>query len=210
MENDLVNILFMAVPVLGLWLLLFVLYRSYSVDSFREQVFALRGDMFDAAAGGLISFEDPAYRLMRHRMNGVIRYAHRFTLIRMVLLVHYARRYDLPRESSFMEAWEEATAPLPGPVAEKMDTYRDCLEQIMVRHLLICSPEIVMTIVGPLAVWLFLKWTGDICKQQAGRLYQRLAKNAEDMNTAAITEWDAETERFPPTYPEDRRESLAA
>jgi hypothetical protein len=38
--------------------------------------------MFDYAADGNISFNDPAYALLRKSMNGFIRYAHTLTFFR--------------------------------------------------------------------------------------------------------------------------------
>lgn len=61
------------------WVLLFWLYPSYNTDRFRQSMFALRDRLFDEARGGTISFEHPAYRLLRMTINGFMRYAHRMS-----------------------------------------------------------------------------------------------------------------------------------
>jgi hypothetical protein len=43
------------------------------LDRFRQDVFGLRDELWDFAASGQISFDDPAYRLLRQLMNGFIR-----------------------------------------------------------------------------------------------------------------------------------------
>jgi hypothetical protein len=58
------------------------LWPTYRLDYFRQNMFAVRDELFDFAAGGNISFNDPAYRLLRQSMNGFIRYAHNLTFYR--------------------------------------------------------------------------------------------------------------------------------
>ena len=67
--------------LLGLWVWFFWLYRDYRVDAYRQRVFALRNELWDYAAAGHISFDDPAYLVVRNRMNGLIRFAHLLSLI---------------------------------------------------------------------------------------------------------------------------------
>lgn len=67
---------------------LFVLFRAlptYRVDSFRQMMFCVRDELFDFAAQGNVSFNDPAYILLRQQMNALIRYGHQLTVFRMVM-----------------------------------------------------------------------------------------------------------------------------
>src|ERR1035438_863123 len=62
----------------------FGFWSSVRIDSFRQNMFALRDELFDYASSGKISFSDPAYRLLRQSMNGFIRHAHRLTFFQIV------------------------------------------------------------------------------------------------------------------------------
>jgi hypothetical protein len=58
---------------------------EYRLDAYRQQMFALRDELFDFAADGNISFNDPAYRLLRDQMNATIRFGHNLTLYRLLM-----------------------------------------------------------------------------------------------------------------------------
>jgi hypothetical protein len=60
------------------------LWRDLFVDSFRQNIFTLRDELFDYAAEGNISFEHPAYKDLRLAMNSVILYAEKITFLRWV------------------------------------------------------------------------------------------------------------------------------
>jgi hypothetical protein len=66
--------------VVGFWL-----WPCVRLDSFRQNMFALRDEMFDYAASGKISFTHPAYRLLRQSMNGFIRHGHRLSLFQITM-----------------------------------------------------------------------------------------------------------------------------
>ena len=61
------------------------LVEIYRLDSFRQKMFAVRDELFDYAADGNISFDDPAYQLLREQMNAIIRFGHNLTLYRLVI-----------------------------------------------------------------------------------------------------------------------------
>ena len=61
----------------GIYVMVFWLFRSYQVDAFRQQMFALRDEWFDFAHEGGIPFDHPVYGSMRTIMNGYIQFAHR-------------------------------------------------------------------------------------------------------------------------------------
>lgn len=67
-----------------LLLVFLILRRMYREDRFRQNMFALRDELFDYALSGKISFDHPAYTILRTSMNGMIRFAHRVTLTHML------------------------------------------------------------------------------------------------------------------------------
>jgi hypothetical protein len=87
-------------------------FPSYRLDSFRQNMFALRDELWDYAADGHISFEDPAYKLLRQLMNGFIRYAHQLTFYRLCLSLLIWRLADSGRPSHWTEEWTSAIAQI--------------------------------------------------------------------------------------------------
>ena len=130
-------------------LVLFRLYRDYSVDRVRQDLFALRDEMFDFAAAGGVEFRHPAYGMLRLTMNGFLRWADRLNFLQIVpfLLVSEDRR----TEDGFQEAWTRSLFELDGPGHARMNEYRDRMHRILVKHLLFRSPALVATIVVPAA-----------------------------------------------------------
>jgi len=61
------------------------LWRDLFVDSFRQNVFAIRDELFDYASNGNIAFNNPAYYDLRLAMNSVILYAEKITFARWLL-----------------------------------------------------------------------------------------------------------------------------
>src|SRR2546425_10001640 len=83
---------------IALILFLIVLFCALSrlrLDTFREQLFTIRAELFDYAASGKIDFSHPAYRLLRQSMNGFIRYGHQLSFFRlcMALLIWSTVQY---------------------------------------------------------------------------------------------------------------------
>jgi hypothetical protein len=81
--------------IVGIAFLLFVclpLYTDYRIDKTRQSLFAIRDELFDAAARGEISFDSEAYRTTRLIMNGLIRFTHRASVMRVWLLIRLGAR----------------------------------------------------------------------------------------------------------------------
>lgn len=102
MEGHVVAVLFLLV-ILALILLFYVLWRDYAIDKTRERLFEQRDALFDLALEGKISFEDPVYRELRRFLNNLIRGAHRFSFLWVLLHTktapsprhHSARRHSV-------------------------------------------------------------------------------------------------------------------
>src|SRR5256714_10642387 len=83
--------------LLALWIGFFWLYRDYAIDRYRQRLFALRDEVWDFAAAGRVGFNDAAYRLVRDRLNGLIRFAHLLSFT-WVVAVLVAERWRPSRE----------------------------------------------------------------------------------------------------------------
>jgi hypothetical protein len=73
--------------------ILLKLWRDLLVASFRQNVFALRDELFDYAAGGNIGFDNPAYHDLRLAINSVILYAEKITFLRWLVAL-IANKYS--------------------------------------------------------------------------------------------------------------------
>jgi hypothetical protein len=130
--NALISVLALA----GLWFFLFNLWRDYRLDAFREDIFSIRDSMFLYAAKENISFHHPAYTILRARMNAILRYAHEFTMARVLLLLRASTHLDV-NEST--ERWERAVATLPIATQAEMRRFSLCVSIFAAQHILYCS-----------------------------------------------------------------------
>jgi hypothetical protein len=113
-----------------LWIAVYYLWRDFRNDSFREDIFSVRDKMFVYAAQGNISFDHPAYTILRNRMNGLLRHAHEFTLTRMALIL----MTHSPVKPETLVRWESAVEELPMEAQEKMKEFNLCVAIFVLQH----------------------------------------------------------------------------
>lgn len=131
-------------------LVLLRLFRDYSVDRFRAEMFALRDEMFDFAASGGIAFGRPAYGRLRLTMNGFARRAPRMRLMEIVLFRLLSRR-DRRGIAEIDAAWEKALDGLDDTARRRLNDFRGRMRRIVIAHLLFRSPAAVATLIASLA-----------------------------------------------------------
>src|SRR5437762_3023113 len=109
--------------LLAIWLLYCWFYRDYRVDLFRQRLFKLRDSLFDYAESGQVSFDHPAYGMLRSTLNGFIRFGHRFGFLQILIFVFRIRAVDLAAagEMGFQAKWATLIHDLPAPVREKLN-----------------------------------------------------------------------------------------
>ena len=159
----------------GLWFLLFILYRQYVVDRFREDMFALRDEIFDFASTGKIGFDSSAYQILRGTTNGFIRFAHKMGLLQLVTFASLAKKEDMHYSAAAFEAqWSEAIGTCPAEVQKQLNTYRMRMNLIALKFVINSSPILLSTILVPLLLFIMLKcFFGrliEILKQQFNEL----------------------------------------
>lgn len=137
--------------LLGLILLL-RLYRDYSVDRFRQEMFALRDEVFDFASAGGIPFRHPAYGMLRLTMNGFVRWADRLRLMEVVVFRLLSRR-DLGESRKFDAGWEKALKGLDDTSRCQMNDFRDRMNQVLITYLLFSAPVVVATLIVSVVTW---------------------------------------------------------
>ena len=140
---------------------LFSLWPRQRVDLFRQQMFALRDELFDFALEGNIDFNDPAYTQLRELMNGFIRYAHNLTAYRA--LVSFLRWKCTSREpiKGWAVSWEQALSSVPDKnVKTKLEEFRSKASMLAMSQLIL-SPALLVILMPTLLLttMLYLQWT---------------------------------------------------
>ena len=133
--NAIINSLHLAVALIAMWFLYFCCWREYKVDSFRQSLFAVRDDLFDYADSGRIDFNDPAYTLLRNLINGLIRFAHRLTFARVLILVVTGQSNYSP-----MEYWTKDIRRLPSDVQQKLMSVHGEIVKALAKQVILWSP----------------------------------------------------------------------
>jgi hypothetical protein len=119
----------------ALWIAVYYLWPDFRNDTFREDIFSVRDAMFLYAAQGNISFDDPAYTILRERMNGLLRHGHELTLTRMALILatHSMVKPEV------LTRWEAAVEELPKQAQVKMKEFNVCVVIYVLQHVVFYS-----------------------------------------------------------------------
>lgn len=145
--NDLVNALLVTFGLVVCWLLFYFGWRPYRIDKVRMEFFKLRNELFIFAAEGGISFEEPAYRTMRDRLNAVIRHAHIITVTRALIFI--AAEHFSPNEYAvgLSQNWLQAISRLPESSQAKIKSINDRMAFVTAVQMITGNP-LVFLVVG--------------------------------------------------------------
>jgi hypothetical protein len=132
----------------GVWLLLSVLYRDYRIDVFRENLFALRAELFDLARRGEIAFDHPAYVDLRTTINGWLRFADRISLLQVMLTARLVKS----RGPVELKPWEKYTRRLEPGLRAELAAIRDRMHFELLKQVVLTSPLLMLTLLPPLGV----------------------------------------------------------
>lgn len=125
-----------------LWtILIFKVIPDARLDWFRQKMFSIRDEMFDYAADGNIAFDHPAYMMLRHQMNGFIRYGHQLTVFRCLMTVATRKIEGDTLNTSWHSEWQKSLDSLRSDEVRKtlMDFYQRSM-WLAVKRLLFGSP----------------------------------------------------------------------
>ncbi len=142
--QSIVSLVLLAFVAFGLW-------PAQREDLFRQQMFALRDELFDFAADGKIEFDDPTYSLLRQLMNGFIRYAHNLTLYRTLMSFLKWRCTSHEPLKGWTVSWEQALNNVPDQETKtKLQEFHSRASMLVVSQLVL-SPGLLISVV-PLLV----------------------------------------------------------
>ena len=100
----------------------FRLWRYHRVDVLRHRLFVLRDELFDYALDGNLSFENPTYRMLRLRMNNLLRFAHKIGFTRLLILFLFRRKIiDAGMFEEKEREWRSALSQLSDAQREKIE-----------------------------------------------------------------------------------------
>ncbi len=112
------------------------LWIEYRVDAFRDDLFALRDELFDRTASGMISFNHPAYTMLRAAINSVIRFAHRVTIFWLIEAWLFPVQPHQKTITEQMAKWDSTLAGLPPEVVRMLREIQYRVGRRFVQHLL--------------------------------------------------------------------------
>ena len=132
---DPTNLLISLLGLMGLWVAAYYLWPDFRNDAFRDDIFSVRDEMFRYAAEGNVSFSDPAYTILRLRMNALLRHGLDMTLVRLLILRATCKNV---RSESFI-AWQTALGKLPLETRSKLEEFDFRTTIFVFQHVLYAS-----------------------------------------------------------------------
>lgn len=130
-------------------------YQNYRVDSFRQSMFRLRDEMFDYAAQGKVSFDDPAYQMLRETFNGFIRIAEDMSLFDLTLLTIFGAS-DKKSGAEYYRKIKTYLNKLNADQKKKLTSIQMKMHVLAVRHIILKSPVLLILLLFPLAILILL------------------------------------------------------
>lgn len=130
-----------------LCVILYMQWKRYRLDKLRFKLFAIRGRLFDEAKIGVISFDDEAYKLVRHNINGMIRYSHKLSLLNLFLFRRVRKKsYFETRLKSYNERVHRAINALSPEGREVVDGCMKAVHHEVIAHVSLNSlPAVLLT-----------------------------------------------------------------
>ena len=126
--------LYAALSGVGL-VVLSVLYRDYRIDRMRDELFAVRDELFDyAVQEGLLAH--PGYRHLRNVFNGMLRFCHKVSFFRLSASIALDILLVPPKErKNPFAAWVKTIDELPEHQKAKLLDFHLRLFVIVMRYM---------------------------------------------------------------------------
>lgn len=121
MSQEMLEILVRGLLLFGLWWLWFIEYRQFRIDLLRQRLFSIRDELLNDAMNGELSVESKAYGMTRTTLNGMIRFAHDLSILRIVIGSVIHRRMDRSAFAKrYAEEMKEAIGELPSEAKKRL------------------------------------------------------------------------------------------
>jgi len=160
MSDQLFVIISGFVFAIGLWWLYFIEYRTYRIDHTRQRLFKIRDDLFKKAEEGIVPFDSKAYGIARTTLNGMIRFAHDLSFLRILIILFTYKKIDQGEHARrYHEEMCEAISTLPKPARKAILEAQLDMHLVLLAHI-VRSSIILMVLLEPLRILLsvLLHW----------------------------------------------------
>lgn len=144
--GNVTTIFYSCLSLVFIWLIYRYGWREYRIEKVRQDLFALRQELFDFAAKGNVAFDDPVYTGFRNTLNGLIRFSHRITFLRFVLAVIILEFGSPPKHQNHYLQWKEIAEALPGDKKNAIMNIHERMSQEIVWHMISVSPILPLLI----------------------------------------------------------------
>jgi len=139
--QSLLCLVLLAVLFLELW-------PALRLDTFRQGMFTVRDELFDYAASGAIPFDDPAYRLLRQLMNGLIRYGHQITFFRLWCTFMRLRLSRSGLDDRWSAKWEVALGRIRDlKVRDDLCGFHSRASELVAARIVYGSPALLLLLI---------------------------------------------------------------
>lgn len=129
------NILLAAANFILLWVLAGC-WRSYRIDALRHRFFVLRDELFDYAMEGNLSFQNPAYAILRRRVDNLLRFAHKIAFTRVLLFLFFrGKAMDAETAAAREREWVSALEQLPGAQRKRIEEIHERVLSDILKHM---------------------------------------------------------------------------
>lgn len=132
-----------ALLLIGIGVILFWLWPSVRLDCFRQDMFAVRDELFDYASSGRISFSHPAYRLLRQSMNGFIRYGHQVSFYQFIMTWLAWKALEGRESFKWRTKWEAALGSLDEQTREELADFHERATMCVMERIVLGSPILI-------------------------------------------------------------------
>lgn len=164
--------------LLFLWILFFWLYRDYRLDYFRQQLFALRDELFNMADNEQIPFDSTAYSMLRSMINGTIQYGHRCGVLDVLCFSICTRGDEKSDElvAQFNQRWATACDEFDAPTRKQLRRIRTQVHLLIAEQVVFTSFILCVSLLAVL-FWIALTVLKDATLRRLSRL---LSTNSAD------------------------------
>jgi hypothetical protein len=155
--------------LVALWGMWYFLLKEQRIDGYREELFAIRDELFDMAANGELKFQHSAYTEFRMLLNGMLRFGHRANLVGLIIAV--LRSHLREGAPDGITKWEKSLQELPKPTRSKLLKLHQRMAHVYMLHLVTGSLSLSV-LAGPA---LLANFFAAICRRALSANWVRLS-----------------------------------
>ena len=145
------------VSLMFLTFLVFWLYPDYRADVLRHRMNVLKDELFEHSLNGIISREDPAYKMLERTLNGFIGKANQLTVLHILAWCLFEKEIMQSQGMSFAEQLQDDINQLNKEHQKKVISIYNRMNYQLARHLVWSSPFLILTLVAPLYLYIRIK-----------------------------------------------------